>query len=92
MTSIMGYTPLEQFLYDSGIAMPGDVRRVARKVEGSDWLAGVIADAKAEALEEAASDTGGYREWLEQRLNTGPPREWYHWLRERAAELRKGGE
>lgn len=30
---IDGYTPLEQFLYDTGIAMPGDVRRRAAQIE-----------------------------------------------------------
>lgn len=33
------YSPLEQFLYDTGIAMPGDVRRRAHQIETSDWLA-----------------------------------------------------
>lgn len=38
-------TPLEQFLYDTGIAMPGDTRRVALQIEASTWLAKVKADA-----------------------------------------------
>lgn len=43
------YTPLEQWLYDTGVAMPGDVRRVARKIEASDWLASHDAEVRASA-------------------------------------------
>lgn len=32
------YTPLEQWLYDTGIAMPGEVRSMAKSIEHSEWL------------------------------------------------------
>lgn len=50
------YTPLEQFLYDSGIAMPGDVRRIARKIEASEWLAAHDAEVRARALVQGFSE------------------------------------
>lgn len=43
------YTPLEQWLYDTGVAMPGDVRRIARKIETSEWLASHDAEVRASA-------------------------------------------
>lgn len=35
---IEGYSELEQWLYDTGFAMPGDVRRKARMIEASPWF------------------------------------------------------
>ena len=34
-----GYSDLEQWLYDTGFAFPGAVKRVARMIEKSEWLA-----------------------------------------------------
>lgn len=56
------HTPLEQFLYDTGIAMPGDVRRIARKIEGSEWLAAHDAEVRAR---------GEYYEGFEEGIKVG---------------------
>lgn len=32
------YSEIEQWLYDTGIAMPGDVRRYARMIESAGWF------------------------------------------------------
>lgn len=33
-----GYDDLEQWLYDTGLAMPGDVKRIAHTVRAADWF------------------------------------------------------
>lgn len=55
-----GYTPLEQWLYDTGVAMPGDVERIARKIEASDWLAARDAEFRAEGQQVLA--------WIDRTL------------------------
>jgi hypothetical protein len=46
--------PLEQFLYDTGIAMRGEVKRVAQKIRESDWLRAVEAAVRADQIEKDA--------------------------------------
>jgi hypothetical protein len=54
------YTPLEQWLYDAGVAMPGAVRPLARQIETSDWLAAHDAEKRAEWEAEQGEMEWGY--------------------------------
>lgn len=75
------YTPLEQWLYDTGIAMPGAVEEVARRIEASDWLAAHDAEVREAERERAALHAEeGYRmgehcDDIAKRIRSGEPAE-----------------
>jgi hypothetical protein len=49
-------SPLEQFLYDTGIAMPGEVDRISKQILASDWLATHDAEVRTAAVTAAQQD------------------------------------